>query len=155
MYRFSSLVKQNKKAKICFVIYIAGEKKLLFYIYAVIVKQKKKSSANQFHPDTGYHPDTAYHPDRSSAGQRCWYIVAVYALTCPYMTLKEISLPVHPGITQIDPVQAKDAAGQEQHIGHSNRPVHRLIEPMKMSVYSGLESPNMSLICPMDLSTGR
>ena len=36
---FSSLVKQNKKAKICFVIHIAGEKKLLFYIYAVIVKQ--------------------------------------------------------------------------------------------------------------------
>jgi hypothetical protein len=41
-------VKQNKKAKICFVIYIAGEKKLLFYIYAVIVKQKKKSFANHY-----------------------------------------------------------------------------------------------------------
>jgi hypothetical protein len=41
-------VKQNKKAKICFVNYIAGEKKLLFYIYAVIVKQKKKSSANHY-----------------------------------------------------------------------------------------------------------
>jgi hypothetical protein len=40
VYRFSSLVKQNKKAKICFVIHIAGEKKLLFYIYFVIVKQK-------------------------------------------------------------------------------------------------------------------
>jgi hypothetical protein len=39
-YRFSSLVKQNKKAKICFVIHIAGEKKLLFYFYFVIVKQK-------------------------------------------------------------------------------------------------------------------
>ena len=37
---FRSLVKQNKKAKICFVIHIAGEKKLLFYIYFVIVKQK-------------------------------------------------------------------------------------------------------------------
>ena len=34
---FSSLVKQNKKAKICFVIHIAGEKKILFYIYFVIV----------------------------------------------------------------------------------------------------------------------
>ncbi len=34
-----ALVKQNKKAKICFVIHIAGEKKLLFYIYDVIVKQ--------------------------------------------------------------------------------------------------------------------
>ena len=41
-HRFSSLVKQNKKAKICVVIYIAGKKKLLFYIYAVIVKQKKE-----------------------------------------------------------------------------------------------------------------
>ena len=40
VYRFSSLVKQNKKAKICFVIHIAGEKKLLFYFYFVIVKQK-------------------------------------------------------------------------------------------------------------------
>jgi hypothetical protein len=39
VYRFSSLVKQNRKAKICFVIHIAGERKLLFYIYAVIVKQ--------------------------------------------------------------------------------------------------------------------
>ena len=38
-HRFSSLVKQNKKAKICFVICFAGKKKLLFYIYAVIVKQ--------------------------------------------------------------------------------------------------------------------
>jgi len=42
-YRFSSLVKQNKKAKICFVIYIAGEKKLLFYFHFVIVKQKFKN----------------------------------------------------------------------------------------------------------------
>ena len=33
-------MKQNKKAKICFVIYIAGKRKLFFYIYAVIVKQK-------------------------------------------------------------------------------------------------------------------
>ena len=40
VYRFSSLVKKNKKAKICFVIHIAGERKLLFYIYDVIVKQK-------------------------------------------------------------------------------------------------------------------
>ena len=39
VYRFSSLVKQNKKAKIRFVIYIAGKRKLFFYIYAVIVKQ--------------------------------------------------------------------------------------------------------------------
>jgi hypothetical protein len=38
VYRFSSLVKQNKKAKICFVIYIAGKRKLLFYIYDAIVK---------------------------------------------------------------------------------------------------------------------
>jgi hypothetical protein len=37
---FSSLVKQNIKGKICFVIHIAGEKKLLFYIYFVIVKQE-------------------------------------------------------------------------------------------------------------------
>ena len=37
--RFSSLVKQKIKGKICFVIHIAGEKKLLFYIYFVIAKQ--------------------------------------------------------------------------------------------------------------------
>ena len=48
VYRFSSLVKQNKKAKICFVIHIARERKIIFYIYALIVKQKKKSSANHY-----------------------------------------------------------------------------------------------------------
>ena len=48
-YRFSSLVKQKKKAKICFVIHIAGEKKILFYIYDVIVKQKiYKRSTNHY-----------------------------------------------------------------------------------------------------------
>jgi hypothetical protein len=44
-YRFSSLVKQKIKGKICFVIHIAGEKKLLFYFYFVIVKQKIKNGA--------------------------------------------------------------------------------------------------------------
>ena len=39
-HRFSSLMKQKIKAKIYFVICFAGKKKLLFYIYAVIVKQK-------------------------------------------------------------------------------------------------------------------
>jgi hypothetical protein len=37
VYRFSSLVKQNKKAKICFVIHIAG---FFFYIYDVITWEK-------------------------------------------------------------------------------------------------------------------
>jgi hypothetical protein len=41
--RFSSLVKQKIKGKICFVIHIAEEKKLLFYFYFVIVKQKFKN----------------------------------------------------------------------------------------------------------------
>ena len=36
---FSSRMKQNKKAKISAVFCFAGKKKLLFYIYAVIVKQ--------------------------------------------------------------------------------------------------------------------
>ena len=36
VYRFSSLVKQNKKAKICFVIHIAGKRFLYIYIYDVI-----------------------------------------------------------------------------------------------------------------------
>ena len=49
VYMFSSLMKQNKKAKICFVICFAGKKKLLFYIYAVIVKQKiYKRSSNYY-----------------------------------------------------------------------------------------------------------
>jgi hypothetical protein len=34
VYRFSSLVKQNKKAKICFVIYIAGER-IFFFIFVM------------------------------------------------------------------------------------------------------------------------
>ncbi len=38
MYRFSPLMKQNKKAE-NYVFCFARKKKLLFYIYAVIVKQ--------------------------------------------------------------------------------------------------------------------
>ena len=38
-YRFSSLMKQNKKAEICFVINIAGFLFLNFFCYEVIVKQ--------------------------------------------------------------------------------------------------------------------
>jgi hypothetical protein len=51
VYRFSSLVKQNKKGKNCAVFYFAGKKKLLFYIYAVIVKQifYKRSSNYYFY----------------------------------------------------------------------------------------------------------
>jgi hypothetical protein len=49
VYMFNSLMKQNKKAKICFVICFAGKKKLLFYIYAVIVKQNfYKRSSNYY-----------------------------------------------------------------------------------------------------------
>ena len=40
-YRFSSLLKQNKKAKICFVIYIAGFFFLKKFCYEVFAKQKK------------------------------------------------------------------------------------------------------------------
>jgi hypothetical protein len=41
-YTFSSLVKQNKKAKICcFVIYIAGFFFKFFFCYEVFAKQKK------------------------------------------------------------------------------------------------------------------
>ena len=39
-YRFSSRMKQNKKAKICFVIYIAGFFFKKNFCYEVIVKQK-------------------------------------------------------------------------------------------------------------------
>jgi hypothetical protein len=39
VYRFSSLLKQNKKAKNYAVFCFAGKKNLLFYIYTVIVKQ--------------------------------------------------------------------------------------------------------------------
>jgi hypothetical protein len=50
VYGFSSLVKQNKKAKIYAVFCFAGKKKLLFYIYAVIVKQIfYKRSSNYYY----------------------------------------------------------------------------------------------------------
>jgi hypothetical protein len=51
VYRFSSLVKQNKKAKNYAVFCFAGKKKILFYIYAVIVKQifYKRSTNHYFH----------------------------------------------------------------------------------------------------------
>jgi hypothetical protein len=46
----SSLMKQNKKAKNYAVFCFAGKKKLLFYIYAVIVKQNfLKRSTNHYY----------------------------------------------------------------------------------------------------------
>jgi hypothetical protein len=49
VYRFSSLVKQNKKAKICFVIYITGFFFKKIFCYEVIVKQKiYKRSSNHY-----------------------------------------------------------------------------------------------------------
>ena len=40
VYRFSSLMKQNKKGKNCAVFCFAGKKNYYFIYYAVIVKQK-------------------------------------------------------------------------------------------------------------------
>ena len=46
---FSSLMKQNKKAKIYFVIYIAGFFFLNFFCYEVFAKQKKtEESSNNY-----------------------------------------------------------------------------------------------------------
>jgi hypothetical protein len=43
------LMKQKKGGEICFVIYIAGERKIFVFIYEVIVKQNyKKRSANHY-----------------------------------------------------------------------------------------------------------
>ncbi len=40
----------KKQGEICFIIYIAGERKLLFFIYDVIVKQFfKKRPANHYY----------------------------------------------------------------------------------------------------------
>jgi len=52
-YGFSSLMKQNKKAEICFVIYIAGFFFKKKFCYEVIVKQKiYKRSSNYYWLDT-------------------------------------------------------------------------------------------------------
>ena len=48
-HRFSSLMKQNKKAKICAVFCFAGFFFLKFFCYEVIVKQKiYKRSSNYY-----------------------------------------------------------------------------------------------------------
>jgi hypothetical protein len=48
-YGFSSLVKQNKKAEICFVIYIAGFFLKKNFCYEVFAKQKiYKRSTNHY-----------------------------------------------------------------------------------------------------------
>ncbi len=48
-YRFSSLLKQNKKAKICFVIYIAGFFFKFFLCYEVFAKQKKTERSSNYY----------------------------------------------------------------------------------------------------------
>ena len=52
-HRFSFLVKQNKKAKICFVICFAGFFFLNFFCYEVIVKQKIYKRASNYY-SSGY-----------------------------------------------------------------------------------------------------
>ena len=48
-YGFSSLVKQKKKAKICFVIYIAGFFFKTNFCYEVFAKQKKTKESRQYY----------------------------------------------------------------------------------------------------------
>jgi len=59
-YRFSSVVKQKIKAKICFVIYIAGFFFKKNLCYEVIVKQKiyKRSNNHYCDSDADAHSDT-------------------------------------------------------------------------------------------------
>ena len=47
-YGFSSLMKQNKKAKICFVIYIAGFFLKKNFCYEVFAKQKKEKVSIEY-----------------------------------------------------------------------------------------------------------
>jgi len=42
-------MKQNKKAEICFVIYIAGFFFLKFFCYEVIVKQKNNERSSNYY----------------------------------------------------------------------------------------------------------
>jgi hypothetical protein len=48
-YGFMKLMKQNKKAKICFVIYIAGFFFLKFFCYEVFAKQKKSKESRLYY----------------------------------------------------------------------------------------------------------
>ena len=56
VYRFCSLVKQNKKAKICFVIHITGFFFKKNFCYEVIVKQKiyKRPTNNHYWREMGW-----------------------------------------------------------------------------------------------------
>ena len=49
VYGFSSLMKQKKKGKICFVIHIAGFFFLKFFCYEVFAKQKKPELADNYY----------------------------------------------------------------------------------------------------------
>jgi hypothetical protein len=84
VYMFSSLMKQNKKAKICFVICFAGKKKLLFYIYAVIVKQKIYKRSSNYYSQVIVSPRgrEQYGPE-----EHCRLFVRSFGVTCnPGMT---------------------------------------------------------------------
>jgi hypothetical protein len=70
VYMFSSLMKQNKKAKICFVICFAGKKKLLFYIYAVIVTQIFYKRSSNYYLSLPSFPAVSVWRRRSHTGSR-------------------------------------------------------------------------------------
>ena len=60
VYGFSSLVKQNKKAKICFVIYIAGFFFKKNFCYEVIVKQIFYKRSSNYYSQTHTSPHPVY-----------------------------------------------------------------------------------------------
>ena len=71
-YGFSSLVKQNKKAKICFVIYIAG---FFFKFFSVMkcLRSKKRKKSPAITPAASLVPEIILDqsPHRRAASVRC------------------------------------------------------------------------------------
>ena len=83
-YGFSSLLKQNKKTKICFVIYIAGFFFLNFLCYEVFAKQKiYKLSSNYYYQVSPTRRDIDVDFDgRGSTLATTTGKIVVYVLVC-------------------------------------------------------------------------
>jgi hypothetical protein len=90
-------MKQKQKGKICFVIYIAGKRKLLFFIYEVFVKQKQRKRS-------AYHYSSTHPSAHLSTHTHTWALASMRMSSsggCPLFTSKLSPVPMRRRSMQI------------------------------------------------------
>ena len=113
-YGFSSLVKQNKQAKICFVIYIAGFFFLKFFCYEVFAKQKKTEEPRLYYL---YEHVCMHYRHTYTLVRACVYALQTHVYTCTSMCVCTIDTRIHLSRCQGLPLSILAARQRQRHDG--------------------------------------